>query len=183
MNKTGKKSHQPISNDQHFEKYKGKIIRNISVKRLDVFGPTVNDTAAQPYLIVQKAGNAVHIKSSRKIIFRNLLFVPGDELVPFTLADNERLLRTLPFIEDARILVKPLKGSDSVDIEVITKDVWPYGVGIDLSSVNSGKFSLTYDNILGYGHELQNNVFWLSGANPYSDMRGYTGLIMFLDRS
>lgn len=174
LEKNGKKiNNKENSNYDSFKKYNGRTIRYIYFRRLDVFGPTVYDTSATSYQLAQKAGNAIHVKTSRRILYKNLLFKSGDKLNPFTLADNERIYRLLPFIEDARILVRPVKGSDLVDIEVITKDVWPYGIGLDISSVNSGKFGINYENILGYGHEFRNNIFWLTSTKP---LLGYEGI-------
>ena len=171
----------PIGNGQiatesetPFIEYNDKIIRSIHFKQLQVFGPTVNDTTRQTPQLLEKAGNKLHINTSRKILKKNLLIEPGDRINAYTLADNERLLRSLPFIQDAKFIVKPTSPlSDSVDILILTKDVLALGFGLDISSTTKGKVGIWHRNLFGLGNEQENSILWNSDEKPLLGYDGY----------
>src|SRR5690606_39828076 len=54
----------------------------------------------------------------------NLFIRENTKLNPYKIADNERFLRTIEYIQDARIIVIPIPETDSVDLVVITKDLF-----------------------------------------------------------
>lgn len=154
--------------------YDNKIIRSIRFKQLDVFGPTITDTTLQAKRSYEKTGNRLHIHTSRNILQKNLLFKTGDRLNVYTLADNERIIRALPYINDVKILVKEIHpSSDSVDVIIITKDLWSFGFGFDLSGINKGRLSVWDRNLFGFGREQQNTVFWDADKKP---LLGYEGI-------
>src|SRR6476660_862473 len=94
----------PIRKDLLFNRYKGKYLRNVIIRRLD-FGTPLTDTARQFETRVTLWSNDVHHKTRESVIRKNLFFKPGDELVPYLIADNERFLRDLPYLRDADISV------------------------------------------------------------------------------
>ncbi|MBN2610605.1 MAG: hypothetical protein JXB00_03535 [Bacteroidales bacterium] len=162
-----------IESEVPFIEYNNKIIRSISFMQLPVFGPTVDDTTIQAKRFYEKAGNKMHINSSKRILSRSLLIKPGDRLNAYKLADNERILRSLPYIQDARFIVKqthPL--SDSVDIITVIKDLWSLGFSMDLSGTAKGNFNIWHKNLLGLGNEEQNNIYWDTGQK---NLLGYEG--------
>ncbi len=157
-----------------FVSYSERIIRHITFRQLDVFGPSINDTNRRARNWIERTANKLHFRSKSYLIRNNLLFKEGNRLDPIELSDNERLLRTLPYIEDARIIVKTLgELNDSIDILVLTKDVWSNAFDLKINNVYSGIFQLWDRNIFGFGHEIQNNFLWDSRKNPSS---GYNGI-------
>ena len=147
--------------------YAGRPIRKIQIMRLNVFGPTIDDTSRIASYWIEKTANKFHFKTKEFLIRNNLIFKEGDYVDPVVLADNERLLRALPYLEDARIIVKPLGAlTDSTDILVIAKDVWPSAFNIQVDNVNSGRFEVWNRNLLGFGHEIQCGVPWNSNKKP-----------------
>jgi Outer membrane protein/protective antigen OMA87 len=147
--------------------YAGKPIRNIQIKQLDVFGPTIDDTLRTAQTWMERTSNKLHFRTKEYLIRKNLIFKEGDYIDPITLADNERLLRALPYLEDARIIVKPSNAfSDSTDILIIAKDNWPTAFNIEFENAYSGKFSAWNRNIFGFGQELQNDIPWDSHKSP-----------------
>jgi len=85
----------------------------------------------------------------------------------FVLADNERILRNLPYIEDARIYVGPSKDDSlGVDIVVVTKDVFPYGVTSNINSVNRYSVRAFCRNVAGFGHDLSCRLLVNSKKDP-----------------
>lgn len=162
------KSITDVSDISYLE-FEGKIIRKIEIKRLDVFGSDVKNPAVFNPNSLEKLLNKTHINTNENIIRKNLLFSPGDSLSPLTLSDNERLLRGLPFIDDARIVVIPV--SDTVaDIVVFTKDIYSLGGALNLSSLKKGEVTLYEKNIFGMGHEFRVEVPYDS---KYNDSPGF----------
>lgn len=133
--------------------YSGKKIRKIDVTRLSVFGSDIDKPATYKGFKAQNLLNKTHINTLDLVIRNNLLFSAGDTVSPILLSDNERLLRDLSFIDDARIIVIPVS-KDEVDVQIITKDVYSLGGTYSPSGLTSGKVSLFDNNIFGLGHEL-----------------------------
>ncbi|MEI6173997.1 MAG: hypothetical protein WCR01_09605 [Bacteroidota bacterium] len=142
-----------------FEEFRGKIIRNISIKVLPPFGSNVYDTSRLAVTGIGKALNSVHMNTRKYVIRRNLLFKPGDSLNPSLFADNERLLRNLTAIDNARIIVsKTSPQSDSVDLVIVAKDVWSIGVDVPLVTPQQVRVRLFDANFLGLGDQLTNSM-------------------------
>jgi hypothetical protein len=147
--------------------FDGMIIRKIEIKKVNVFAKNAMDTSYVPVNWLQKAGTTIHTGTRDKIIKRNLLLKPGDRLDVFMAAENERLIRDMPYIMDARFLARPISGEpDSVDLVLLTRDLWPVGLNIELSSANSGNAGLGYYNIFGYGHQFLTSTYWDGKHNP-----------------
>jgi hypothetical protein len=174
-------NHKPINSDSlktslavsQFISYAGRPIRHIKIRQLDVFGPTILDTSRIARSWIERTGNKMHFTSKQYLITNNLLFKEGDHVMPETLADNERILRGLPYLEDAFISVHSAgELNDSVDVVVITKDVWSKAFNIQVKDVYSGRFQFWDRNIFGFGQELQNNLPWDSRKHQ---IVGYEG--------
>jgi hypothetical protein len=110
------------SSDENYIRYAGKKIKNISIIRMDVFGTNINNPASVNSSKINNLLNDTHKNTNERIIRKNLLFSAGDTISPLILSDNERILRELPFIDDARIMVVPVS-EDEADIVILTKDV------------------------------------------------------------
>ena len=92
-------------NREHsFDVYGGKQIRYVYYNRLKVFGTTIEDTTVVPNKLVRFA-NRLHYDTRTWVIKQSLFFREGDTVNAYKLVDNERYLRRLPFIVDARIYV------------------------------------------------------------------------------
>mgnify|MGYP001766334258 CR=1 FL=1 len=152
-----------------FEAWSGKTISDIKIQRLSVFGTNINNpktfnpTRAEVFL------NKTHISTNELIIRNNLLFRVGDTVSPLTMSDNERLLRELPFIDESRIVIIPVS-DDSVEVVVITRDVYSLGADFNYKSIDRGTLSLFDKNLFGLGHEL---VLDLSYNNSLPDSPGF----------
>lgn len=142
------------SSQSDFSDHSGKIIRHITINRLDVFGTNINNPLVNNPSGLENFLNNTHLNTNEFIIKNNLLISPGDTVSPLILSDNERLLRELPFIDESRIILIPVS-ERIVDILVVTKDVYSIGANFELSSINSGSLALFDKNLLGLGHELR----------------------------
>ena len=113
--------------------YGGKQIRYIYYNQLKVFGTTIEDTSVVQSKLIRFA-NRLHYDTRTWMIKQSLFFREGDTVNAYKLVDNERYLRRLPFIQDARIyVINSYDPSDSIDIVVLTKDVFEYGGTITIS--------------------------------------------------
>ncbi len=149
-----------------FSKYQGRVIRNISFKKLEIFGQNVADTSEVPTKWIERLGNELHINTQQNVFKNRLLIKSGDTVDLYTLSENERLFRELPFIDDARFIIKEVS-PDTVDIIFITKDVLPIGGSLELRDVDFGKASISNKNVLGLGHELYYHLTWNYDRNPF----------------
>ncbi|NIG56156.1 hypothetical protein [Chitinophaga sp. Cy-1792] len=157
-----------VKSEAYFTPFAGKVIRDIHYKRVPVFGPSnINDTTFTTSMKLLKFANRLHYDSKEWMIRQNLFFREDQRLKPFDMADNERYLRSRPFIQDARIYVIPGDPmSDSVDIEVITKDVFEYGV--DVSQVSASDIAARFynNNLLGAGQGVAIGFNWRNNYSP-----------------
>jgi hypothetical protein len=150
----------PVKVVNPFLKYRGKIIRSIETIRLD-FSYNFEDTNKVRHDFGTRVAKKFHKVTTDKTIQRNLFFKEGDPLYPYLFADNERYLRDLVYIKDARILVVYAEGgTDSVDVLILTKDIFSIGVKLGLSSINKGRAELREENFLGSGTRLQLSSYY-----------------------
>jgi hypothetical protein len=150
------------SSQENFKEYSGKRIRKIQIERLNVFGTEVNNPGYYNPNGTQRILNSTHINTNESIISKYLLFSEGDTLSPLELSDNERIIRQLPFINDARIIVIPVS-SEEADILIVTKDVYSIGGNFNYNSKTSGTIRMFDKNIFGMGHEFELDVPYASG--------------------
>ena len=173
--KTLPDSIQHLKNDAPYLKYRGKIIRHIWVETLDPFGPTVLDTSGRPLTGIGKIGDKMRLKTRKYVIRKNLLFRPGQPVDPSLLADNERILKNLPFIDDVRfILASSDSTSDSVDVTVVTKDVFSIGFDLITLSPQRSVFRLYDGNFLGLGDRFANVFSFENHRAPFTMEEGVT---------
>ncbi|MDP1843649.1 MAG: hypothetical protein Q8K64_09540 [Sediminibacterium sp.] len=144
-----------LKNAENFEPFRGKIIRRINIRKIG-FNKSVNDTSFESKNIFNDLGNALHTSTRSKVILNNLFFSKGDSLYPNLLADNEKLLRDLSFLQDAKLQVEKINGiKDSVDIVVYAKDVFPIGGSVGELTPDLVKLEMNDDNLFGSGNRIQ----------------------------
>ena len=142
---------------KEYEKHTYKIVRRIDIMPLDVFGYSIHDTARVPRNIFEKLGNSLHVKTGRGLIRNKLLFEKMEPLEPLALVESERLLRQTDYLLDARIIVnEETTTQDSVDVFVITKDIFSLGGSASYTpSSGRGRVRLRELNFLGQGHQAE----------------------------
>ncbi len=131
----------------------GKVIRKISIKRLDPFGTSINDPEAEAASGFSEFLNRTHPLTKEFVIRNYLMFEEGDSFSSFDLSESERIIRKLKFIDDARIIVIPVS-EEMVDIIIITRDVYSLGLSYDIRSAKSGTLDLFERSFLGLGHDF-----------------------------
>ncbi|GAB3234711.1 hypothetical protein GCM10027346_23790 [Hymenobacter seoulensis] len=143
--------------DRQFDRHNYKVIRKIDIRTLDAFGFSISDSTRIPRNILEKTGNTFHIKTSKARVRQVLLFREGEELEPQDLAESERLLRQTSELLDARVFVNERTSTaDSVDVQVITKDVFSLSGTFQLRDVGAGVIGVRDVNFLGLGHQFRN---------------------------
>ncbi len=60
----------------------GKIIGNIYLKKLDIFGPSVDDTSRVAHSRIERFANKAMMKTRDRVICNHLFFAKGDVLIP-----------------------------------------------------------------------------------------------------
>ncbi len=172
---------QALASENIYKKYEGKIIRRIHVLSLDPFGPTVIDTTREPTTGFGKFLNVVHIQSAPFVIRKMILIREGQPLDPFVMADQERILKELNYIDDARVVVVPAEETDSVDVVVVTKDVWSLGVVVPVITTTKMSIRLFDANFAGLGDRLALNFSFASQRAPFMRFDGvsytYTNIL------
>ena len=173
-NNTEKENSEP-SHDNYstVSEHIGKIIKQVRITKLAVFGTDIDDTTEfkNDSWIIRRA-NEIHNYTRESVIRNHLFFAQGDLLDPVKLEDSERILRSLPYIEDVRVLVEPVN-DDEVNVVVVVKDNWSLYPAAAVYNINNWKLHLIEENFLGFGHQFKNELRY---NNRYSRKFGYEGL-------
>ena len=164
-------------NFQSYEYYKSfqkKTIGTISIRSLKIFGPNFDDTLRTTNIWIEKAANTLHSQSNLYVIRKNLWIREGQSLDPDLMMDNERLLRSLPYLKDVRIIITPRPlNNDLVDVLILTQDVFSFGVTGGIGSVNKGEVGIYDKNILGVGHEAGVSIVAHTDKAPHIGFESY----------
>ncbi|MDL2251843.1 hypothetical protein LJC12_03225 [Odoribacter sp. OttesenSCG-928-J03] len=149
---------RPERSEERFRPYNNKKINQITVKILPPYGSSVYDTTEvkENLNTLEKIANSTHIKTSNRVLLRQLTIKSGDLLKPFELVQNEILLRQLPFVDDATILVIEDEEDESkVNLLVICKDDFSWGAELSSNFINNFRISLINKNFASLGHEVE----------------------------
>lgn len=134
----------------------GAVITHVFVDNHSIFETPPADSAAEQGAMRTFANwlvNRVHVRTRSGFIEDEVLFKAGDCLDPLLLEESERILRALPFIDEAHVYEVPV-GEDEVHVVVDTRDDWTLKLdvrpewddGLRLTHV-----SATEENFLGTG--------------------------------
>lgn len=153
--------------EQAFIRYEGKIIRKIIIQKIG-FERSIYDTTKRKIVNdATRLANSLHTNTRAQVIRDNLFIREKKPLDPYKLADNERYLRDLDFILDANILVKPILGQrDSVDVIVVTRDVFSLGGSVNPRGTDEHRFSVYDANLSGLGQRTQFTGVYDGGRDP-----------------
>jgi hypothetical protein len=151
----------PVSSENPFEAFEDKTIGNIRFVQVDILEGSVDDTSKMAFSNIGVFFNKTHINTREWVLRNYLLFKSGDKLIPGIIADNERVIRELPGIQDARIIVNPSKSdSNKVDLLVISQDLFSFFPTVNISSINKMDVGFRNVNTLGLGYELSSKLFY-----------------------
>lgn len=132
----------------------GKRINSIQIEHRHIGNAGFEEVASNSKFIT-RAASKLHNYTKEVTIKKNLFFRENEYLNPLIIAYNEKWLRDLNYIQDARIVAFPLiNDSNSVDLFVITKDVFPLGGSLQLKKINAYDASASAENINDKGNAL-----------------------------
>lgn len=152
-----------------FYAYQGKRIRSINFKKVAVLDGSVLDTTLVKSTGVGRAANALHVNTRTGVLRGLLMFDVGEQVSANAMADSERLIRQLRYIQDALIIVHTSEEDpNEVDVFVITQDRFSIIVGGSPSSLSKFKFKLGERNFLGSGRKLQATYIYNGNRDPAS---------------
>lgn len=142
---------------QEVAQFKGKKIKTIHIEQKHFGSSIVNPYKIKNDYLIDWA-DKLHNKTKENIIRKNVFIKEQEILDPLVIAYNEKWIRDLPYIQDARILAS-LSSSDTNEVElyIITKDIFPFGGSFNLRSPNSFTASFSTENANDGG-----NAFMLS---------------------
>lgn len=155
-----------VKSEDVFLPYEGKIIRNIVVKHIN-FERSIYDTTKSVKDVFTRTANKLHVDTRPNVIYNHLFFYTNKPLDPYRLADNERYLRDLDFILDSKITVYPVGSGDSVDVEVMTRDVFSLGIRPGVNSWDKYSIGIYDANLFGRGQRLQGDFLFEGGRTPF----------------
>lgn len=142
-------------NEAAFLPYHGKFIRHILVQQFEILRE-FTDTTKSTRNFIKRLVDLLHANTREKVIRNNLFIHEKTTLNANVVADNERYLRSLDYINDARILVIPIADEpDSVDLLVITKDF--LSITFEINNLTSKHFKgkIGDANLLGLGQKIE----------------------------
>jgi hypothetical protein len=119
--------------------------------------------------ITQKIGriaNKLHTNTREKTLRQHLFIHPNDRLNPYKLGDNERFLRDKDFILESRFIITPIENSDSVDITLVTRDVFSIGLTVGGSFPSAPKLNFYDANLGGRGQRIEFNLLLDQDRKP-----------------
>lgn len=167
-------SNKELLSYEYYKGFENKIIGSIKINSLKVFGPNFNDTSRVTNIWIEKTANKLHSKSNLYVIRKNLWIKEGQRLDPNLLIDNERLLRSLPYLKDVRFILQPrMFNDDVVDILILTQDVFSFGIKGGIGSLQRGEIGIYDKNIFGIGHEFGTNLVVHTNQFPHVGFETY----------
>lgn len=127
----------------------GAVIGSIVIENGNVFN---TDIAAENKVLYRTA-NAIHKRTRQQVIEQQLLFHSGEPYSGRLLEESERILRSDPYLQEARI--QPVRNSDGeVDVVVTTRDAWTLRPSVAFGrsgGENSGGIGFDELNLFGTG--------------------------------
>lgn len=160
------KTKMEVNSALYFEPYAGKRIASIRIKQLDVFGPTLQDTTLVAKEWPSKLANHLHLKTVERKLHNQLLFSTGQKVQPELMAENEKIIRELPYIRDVAIhLIPSASFKDEVDVLILTKERFEYGFEAEINPPVS-YMQIYDDNMFGLGHQFSAKLVYHQIENP-----------------
>lgn len=146
-----------VESSNAFKVFSGYSIASVKIIQLNVFDKGFDESIDyRKYKLPPKGFSRIHINTSQKILKRYILFNAGDTINPNLVAQNSKLLRALPYLQNAFIQLHAIN-DHTVEVLVVTKDQisWDF-VPIYLSP-EKWRFRVRNSNIAGFGSEFSNN--------------------------
>lgn len=134
--------------------YTGKTIQSIQIEQRH-FGYDVNKPLGDKQNNFIHLADQLHDKTNLNTIRKNIFFKVKDTLNPLIIAYNEKWLRDIGYLQDARILAYPnIEDSNKVDIFIITKDIFPIGLLLNYKGPKAFETKINTENLQDKGNAI-----------------------------
>ncbi len=144
-----------------YSQHVGKPIEVVLISQVARFEDRWNSDQESGPQLLMRVTKPFQTYTRDQTIRQYVLFERGQVVDPFLIADTERMLRSLDYIEDVRISLVPLDGkSESVAIVIETRDRWPFGAAGVVKDVGRYEVSLYSSNVGGRGFRWENNLIY-----------------------
>jgi hypothetical protein len=154
-------------NEWPFLPHQGKVIRHILIKEFG-FDKTITDTAKKINYWGKDFVKHLHRLTREKVIRNNLFIKEKTALNANVVADNERYLRSLDYIHDARIFVDTIANEpDSIDLIVVTKDFLSLTFQLSRATKDRFKARIGDANIMGTAQKVQFTTLLEKNRDPH----------------
>ena len=157
-----------FNNIATLKSYAGKRINSITIEQHN-FLASIDSRESNLKDVFSKLGNKLQSNSKSRAIRENIFFKEWDLFDPSIIAYNEKWLRDLSYIQDAKImaLITPYD-TNQVDIIVVTKDLFSYGGEVLINNKDAYSAKLNNINFLGSGNSVQIIQNFENKRNPKS---------------
>jgi hypothetical protein len=144
-----------FNNIATLKSYTGKRINSITIEQHN-FLASIDSKESYLKDVFSKLGNKLQSNSKSRAIRENIFFKEWDLFDPSIISYNEKWLRDLSYIQDAKImaLITPYD-TNQVDIIVVTKDLFSYGGEMLINNKDAYSAKLNNINFLGSGNSVQ----------------------------
>ncbi len=136
----------------------GLLVGKVTITRRDIFSQQELDGTGGPLRLLQGGMNALHIKTREYVLRRELLFHSGDPFRPELLAETERNLRELGYLNNIRVTATDTTADGRVNILVSTRDSWSLQANAAYARASGGDtrwtLQLSDNNFMGHGLTL-----------------------------
>lgn len=161
-----------VHGEQKFIRHRDKRIKSIHVLRADLMAEYDTNTNKTSDIGLAKFLNSLHFSTKEGVIKNNLLFKENDTVNPFSLADTERILRQLPYIADANIILLPREDEDFVDCIIVVQEKFAIGFSYNPLTPAKHKFNVYDRNLGGYGFGLSGTLYYYPTYQSSYDYEG-----------
>lgn len=149
----------------------GLTVGRISIETRDIFAPAEIEASGPLLGVLRRGMNGLHTNTRHHVLRRELLFAPGDPYDPATLAETERNLRELGFLNHIRVTPTDTTTDGRVNIQVSVRESWSLQTNLAYARSSGGDTRWTMQasekNFLGYGTTLgagvgadENSSYW-----------------------
>ena len=133
-------------------------VGEVIIERGDIFSSAEIGDAPGAIALTRRVMNGLHTKTRAHILRRELLFREGDPYRPELLAETERNLRELGFLNNISVAAVDTSGDGRVRIQVRVRDSWSLKTNMSYTRSAAGdvrwNVTLSEVNFLGQGVTL-----------------------------
>ncbi len=147
------------------------VVGEIEIDSRDIFSENEVRNTNSGLRFLRRTMNGLHFNTRHYVLRRELLFESGDVFNPDRLAETERNLRALGYLNNVRVTAVDTTSDGRVNIRVTTRESWTLRTSFSYSLASGGdqrwNVSLSDRNFLGHGvtvgaglGEDENTSFW-----------------------